>query len=127
MVLIVLATDTPVWPVTLTVTAKPPVVLLKIKYSFLLFGTSTTRAAVRAPVNSMYMLRATPVAPFGMVKIVGEAESVTACVTYPAMDCSSRVPRLVLVVTPQVPDCSPVPISSRPRLELKVVMFGLYE
>ena len=75
----------------------------------------------------MYMLRATPVAPFGMVRIVGEALFVTAWVTYPAMDCSSRVPRLVLVVTPQVPDCSPVPISSRPRLELKVVMFGLYE
>jgi len=77
MVLIVLATDTPVWPATLTVTAKPPVVLLKIKYSFLLFGTSTVRAAVRVPINSMYMLRATPVAPFGMVRMVGEALSVT--------------------------------------------------
>jgi hypothetical protein len=118
MVLIVLATDTPVWPATLTVTAKPPVVLLKIKYSFLLFGTSTTRAAVNAPVSSMYMLRATPVAPFGMVRMVGDEESVTAWVTYPAIDCSSRVPRLVLVVTPHVPDCSPVPISSMPRLEL---------
>jgi hypothetical protein len=70
MVLTPFATDTPVWPVTLTVTAKPPVVLLKMKYSFLLFGTSTTRAAVKAPVNSMYILRATPVAPFGIVMVV---------------------------------------------------------
>jgi hypothetical protein len=31
MVFTPLATDTPVWPVTLTVTAKPPVVLLKMK------------------------------------------------------------------------------------------------
>jgi hypothetical protein len=94
------------------------VVLLYIKYSFLLVGTSTTRAAVNAPVSSIYILRATPVAPFGMVRTVGEALLVTACVTYPAIDCSSRVPRLVFVVTPHVPDCSPVPISSIPRLEL---------
>ena len=43
-----------------------------------------------------------------------------ACVTYPEMDCSISVPRLVLVVVPQVPDCSPVPISSIARFVLYV-------
>lgn len=81
-------------------------------------GTETVRVAVSAPVSSMNILRATPVSPFGIVSVVSTAESVTACVTYPAMDCSNNVPRLLLVVRPQIPDWSPEPISSRARLVL---------
>jgi len=77
------------------------------------------RVAVSAPVISMYMFLATPDAPFGMVMVVS-APSVMLWVTTPLIACSSRVPRFVLVVVPQVPDCSPVPISSRERFVLYV-------
>ena len=72
-----------------------------------------------APVISIVMLRATPVVPLGIVIVVLAPDpSVMAWVTYPEMDCSISVPRLVLVVVPQVPDCSPVPISSIARFVL---------
>ena len=53
IVLVAFGTETPVCPLTFTVTAKPPVVLLKIKYSFLLFGTIN----IHVPGSSRSTLR----------------------------------------------------------------------
>ena len=52
-----------------------------MKYNFLLAGTSTVLAAVSAPVSSMNMFLATPEAPLGIVRVVADELSVTACVT----------------------------------------------
>ena len=60
------------------------------------------------------MLRATPEAPSGIV-ITVSAPSVMACVTYPLIACSIRVPKFRLVVVPHVPACSPVVMSSNPK------------
>jgi hypothetical protein len=109
-------TDTPVCPDTLTVTA-PLEVLLNTRKSFLFAGTIRFVLAPPVPVSSRYIFLATPEAPFGMVIVVSVPVE-TACVTYPEMACSSSVPRLLLVVVPQVPDCSPIPISSMPKFVL---------
>ena len=45
------------------------------------------------------------------------AKSPESSVAIPTMACSIAVPMLLLVVVPQVPDCSPLPISSNLRLE----------
>ena len=47
-------------------------------------------------------------------------------VAMPTMDCSIAVPILALVVLPQDPDCSPVPINSNLRLEKLLDMMNLY-
>ncbi|MND07377.1 hypothetical protein D3C83_292990 [compost metagenome] len=60
----------------------------------------------------MTALRAWSVAPSLAVR-VRLATSPCATDRKPVIACSSKVPRLVLLVTPQVPDWSPVPISSR--------------
>ena len=50
-------------------------------------------------------------------KLSVKSEAVTAIVVVPTIASSSAVPKLTLVVVPQVPDCSPVPISSTAKFE----------
>lgn len=82
-----------------------------MKYSFLLAGTIKFLLLVKAPWHSMVMFLAVAEAPGVITKTVS-APSVMVWATYPEMACSSKVPRLVLVVVPHVPAWSPVPINS---------------
>ena len=52
--------------------------------------------------------------PIGVVASVYDVP-LTVTTDLPAIACSSNVPRLLLVEPPQLPACSPVLISSRPR------------
>jgi hypothetical protein len=61
-------TETPVNPLTLTVTA--PVVLLYMKYSFLLAGTTKLVLAPPVPVNSINMFLAVAEAPLVIARVV---------------------------------------------------------
>ena len=61
-------------------------------------------------VSAMTAFRAWSAAPSSAVK--AWLAEVTDTDTYPAIDASSSVPRLVLVVVFHVPACSPAPISS---------------
>lgn len=74
--------DTPVCPEHFAVTAKPPEVLLWMKYSFLLVGRIRSRAADNEPCKTRTILRATLSVPSAMLKLVGEpALSATVCET----------------------------------------------
>ena len=63
------ATAMPVPPEVLNVSAKPPVVLLKTKYSLETAGTMTLRAAPGVPVAVMNILRASLAAPSVLVSV----------------------------------------------------------
>lgn len=80
-------------------------------YSFSIAGTIKFCAADTVPVRYNLKLRAVCVA-FELVK--DKVTSALAKVTSaePTIASSRAVPKFVLVVVPQVPDCSPVPISS---------------
>jgi hypothetical protein len=69
--------------------------------------TLTVFAAVSAPVNDKTLLRPSAADPSGMFNVV--VVPVTATATNPSIAVSNKS-KLVLVVLPQVPDCSPVAI-----------------
>jgi hypothetical protein len=111
-------TDTPVKPVTFTVTANES--LLMIRYGFWMAGTLIVPAALNeAAETTKHKARAFWAAlVFVSVRVATLAvKSAEVKVAIPTKACSIAVPRLVLVVAPHAPDWSPVPISSNLRLE----------
>ena len=83
-----------------------------MKYNFLLAGTTSEPPPV--PVSSRNIFLAVADAPLVISRV--SVPPVQTWVVYPEIACSSKVPRLVLVVDPQLPAWSPAPISSRARL-----------
>jgi hypothetical protein len=101
------ATPVPVEFLTVMVSAQP----LLTRYSFSMAGTIRFCAPPEVPVRFKRKLRAVWVALVSVrVKVTVPLAKVTSA--DPVIASSRAVPRFVLVVVPQVPVCSPVPISS---------------
>ena len=85
--------------------------LFWIMYCFSIAGTINCLAPSDTPTQTSRKLRAIwALGVFVRVKVTSALAKVTS--PEPVMACSMAVPTLVLVVSPQMPSCSPVPISS---------------
>ena len=122
-----LGTVMPVPAAVFTVMLWPPDVLLWTRYCFSIVGTTRLRVAVKLPVDVALRTKARAVCRAGPSRsvrsIVRLASEVKIGFPKPVIACSMAVPMLVLVVLPQVFDCSPLPISSNFRFE-KVLAMG---
>ena len=115
-------TVTPVNPVTLIVTVYK--LSLKSMYGFWTAGTNTVEFADTAAEGTL-ITYARAFCNAGVLVSVNVAvldvKSPEVSVAIPTIACSTAVPKLVLVVAPQAPFWSPVPINSIFKLVLYVL------
>jgi hypothetical protein len=102
-----IATPVPVVFLTVIVSA----VSFWIMYCFSIAGTIKLRAPAVVPVSLKRRLRAVCV-PFVFVRVSVTFALAKVTSAEPVIASSRAVPRLMFVVDPHVPDCSPVVISS---------------
>jgi len=124
-----LGTVMPVPADVFTVMLWPPDVLLWTRYCFSIVGTISCRVAVKLPTDVALRTKARAVCRAGPNRSVRSIVRLVSVkntgLPKPVMACSIAVPMLVLVVSPHVFDCSPLPISSNFRSE-KVLAMIIY-
>lgn len=121
-----LGTVMPVPAAVFTVMLWPPDVLFWTRYCFSIVGTTISRVAVKLPTDVTFRTKARGTCKAGPSRSVSVRVNVASVANTgllrPVMACSMAVPMLVLVVLPQVFDCSPLPISSNFRSEKVLAM-----
>jgi hypothetical protein len=77
-------------------------------YSLFCAGAVIVGAPEGVPEKIRHILRASSDMPFKLVRVYADIPLKEIAAT-PVIACSTSVPKLLLVVEPQVPDWSPVP------------------